>query len=160
MSYFTRYIMEIECLLTWYPLRTSARLKMPVLRSHSSKYVSDDPGWNGGLTAKGVTISSGLNPDKEDPLSGDVLAILETRVDTDEIFFVEIDAMIGRTSRRQRVVCRPGVATPVLINVSASMNDEALKDTALTVQCVLTSGPRASLSSIVANNLLSGLSSR
>jgi hypothetical protein len=145
MSLFTNYRIEVDCLLTWFPVRFSASLKEPRTRMSTFSYRADDQPFASGNKA-GIfhgQASGGL----EDGLDSHnlVRAITETGVDADQVFFMEIEVGLGRTVRTHRLTLPADTITPFLINVRAAQGeDHELSDTAVAFQGVVTAGPRRS----------------
>lgn len=149
MSIFTRYTIELECLLTWFPLNSSARLKAPVVIAKTYRHRSDDPPFSAGS----AVIHTIAPPE---PLPNAAAAFVEVGVDHGEVFFVEIELQIGGAVRKRRLECRPDTTTPFMINVSSKADDGESRDTALAFQSVILCGPRFSLVSSVVSDVFRG----
>ena len=153
MSVFTRYTIELECLLTWFPLNSSAGLKAPVVIAKTYRYSSDDPPF----VAGNAVINTIQRPE---PLPDSAAAFVEVGVDQDNIFFVEIELQIGGAVRKRRLECRPDTTTPVMTHVSSNADDGESRDTALAFQSVILCGPRFNLVSSVVSDVFKGLRHR
>ena len=161
MSVFTRYSLQVEWLLTWFPVRSTAFLKETRIRAGTFRFVNDEGKFPLG-EATILLLGQGFG-EEGDPLEKDknVMAFAEIRVDKDEFFSVEFEAKIGRAvfevTRKQHFIFRPDVTLPFLINVQAHPEDQALKDTMMAFQGVVTTGPRVSLVSSLVSDVLSDI---
>jgi hypothetical protein len=145
MSIFTNYSIQVDCLITWFPVRSSARLKEPRIRMDTFRYKADDqPFASGGKQGRfhGQALG-GI----DDGLTSTnlVRAITETGVDKDQVFFIEFEIGIGHSVRNQRLMLQSGTITPFLFNLRAAQaDDQEVIDTAVAFQGVVTATSRRS----------------
>jgi len=148
MSIYTDYSIQVDCLLTWFPVKNSATLKEPKMRMGTYQFKTSDPDFvfSGGGTHSFRTHwgRGGLNDDSLEPrrLVG-AFTIIE--VDKNEVFTMEILLDLGRSHRNQRLFFQSNTTTPFLINLRAAQEeDPELNDTALSFQGVVTASHRRS----------------
>ena len=84
--------------------------------------------------------------DSTDSVGGFVMVEVNTGLE----FVVEIEVVLGRARRKQRLIIRPDLTVPFLISERASPQEESseLADTAVALQGVITAGHRFSLSDL------------
>lgn len=145
MSIFTNYYIQVDCLLTWFPVKNNAALNGPKIRMDTFKYYADDPPFAAGNKA-GRFHGQGLGGIDDGLDSRNLVrAITTTGVNGDQVFFMEFEAGLGSTIRKQQLIFQPNTITPFLINIRAAQGeDRELRDTALAFQGVVTAGPRRS----------------
>ena len=145
MSIFTNYYIQVDCLLTWFPVKNNAALNGPKIRMDTFKYHADDPPFSAGNKA-GRFVGQGLGGiDDGLDTRNLVRAITTTGVNEDQVFFMELEAGLGSTIRKQQLIFQPNTITPFLINIRAAQSeDRELSNTALAFQGVVTAGPRRS----------------
>ena len=145
MSLLTNYRIDIDCLLTWFPVRHGATLREPGIRMDTFSYAADDQPFASGNKAGRFHVQApGRQEDSLDS-SNRVRAISETGVDADQVFYMEIEVGLGRTVRTRRVSFPSNSVTPFLINLRAAQGETPeLNDTAVAFQGVVTAGRRRS----------------
>jgi hypothetical protein len=145
MSIFTNYYIQVDCLLTWFPLRNSAALKGPRVRMDSFRYNADDQPFAIG-NRNGRFHGQGLGGSEDGLESRNLVrAITETGVDKDQVFFIDFEVGLGSSVRKQRLIFPSSTTTPFLFNLRAAQGeDQELNDTAVAFQGVVTAGPRRS----------------
>jgi hypothetical protein len=145
MSVFTNYRIEVDCLLTWFPVRHSASLQEPRIRADTFSYRADDEPFASGNRA-GRFIGQALGGPQDGLDSRNLVrSITETGVDTDQVFFMDLEVGIGARVRKRRLSLEAGTTTPFLITLHAAQTeDQELSDTAVAFQGVVTAGRRRS----------------
>ena len=145
MGVFTNYRIEVDCLVTWFPVRHGAALKAPLTRMDTFSYRADDqPFASGNKASRFLPQDLGGLQDGLDSQNL-VRAITETGVDGDQVFFMDVEVGLGRVKRTERWSLPSNTTTPFLINVLASQGeDQELRDTAVAFQGVVTAGRRRS----------------
>ena len=145
MSLFTNYRIEIDCLLTWFPVRHSASLREPHIRTDTFSYRADDEPFASGNRA-GRFIGQALGGLQDGLDSRNLVrAITETGVDSNQVFFMDLEVGIGGRIRTRRLSLEAGTTTPFLINLHAAQGeDQELSGTAVAFQGVVTAGRRRS----------------
>ena len=139
-SPFTTYSLDVEVLLTWFPLTSDARLKVPRMQGNASTYSNKDilPGH----PAQYVTLDGNSNALFA---NGGVSAFAQIRVTADSVFDVDVQLYVGGQNRSQRFLIPANTRVPFMIDVTAAENDEVARDTAAVFQGVLTGSPLPSL---------------
>jgi hypothetical protein len=145
MSIFTNYSIQVDCLITWFPVKSSARLREPRMRMSSFKYRADDQPFSSGGKA-GIFHGEALGGIDDGLTSTNLVrAITETGVDTDQIFFMDVQLGIGRNVRNERLIIPSNAITPFQFNVRALQeDDQEVTDTAVSFQGVATASRRKS----------------
>jgi len=145
MSLFTNYRIDIDCLITWFPVRHGAALTVPQTRMDTFSYHADDPPFTvGNLAGRFIALDPSLGQDGLDS-AGFVRAITETGVDANEVFFMDLEVGLGGRFRTKRLSLESNTVTPFLMSIRAAPGEgHELADTAATFQGVITAGPRRS----------------
>ena len=138
-SYFTTYSLDVELLLTWFPLTTDASLKEPRMIGLNAKFSTKDfpP-----LTAQGLRLDGG-NP--QSLIAFTVAAFAEIRVNSDGIFEADLELDIGGARRKKLLQLPANTRSPFMINLSAPGDDQLTQHTAAVFQGVFTTTPLPSL---------------
>lgn len=148
------YNLEIEWLLTWFPITSSAPLKEVRMRGGTLRHVNTGPE---AIRASGAlhSLGQGLAGD------GDVLAVnrlvsanINIFLTPDKVFQSELSVSIGRSSRRKFLVLRPDTRTPVMLTMHAAGDDPAIEDTVVALQVVFTASNRLGFSDVVTQVVL------
>jgi len=139
-SPFTTYSLDVEVLLTWFPLTPDARLKVPHMQGSASTYSNKDilPGH----PPKYVSLDGTSNALFA---NGSVSALVQIRVTVDSVFDVDVQLYVGGKNRSQRFLIPANTRVPFMIDVTAAENDEVDRDTAAVFQGVFTGSPLPSL---------------
>jgi len=138
----SNYRIDIDCLITWFPVRHGAALNVSQTRMDTFSYQVDDPPFTignlfGRFIAGDVSLQDGLDT------GGFVRAITETGVDANQVFFMDLQVGVGRRVRTKRLSFEANTVTPFLINIRAAPGEAVeLADTAATFQGVVTAGRR------------------
>jgi hypothetical protein len=141
------YRLEVEWLLTWFPIRPTGNLSEARIRGGTGRHSITDfgTGLGGGVS---TTYMLGMGAAGQ----GDALAannavrgFITIRVTPDKIFEAELEVAIGGRSRKATLVLQPETRTPFMLNVEAAGNEEIVADTAVVLQGVFTTGQRFSL---------------
>jgi len=144
MSIYTNYNIQIDSLLTWFPVKNSARLKEPRMRMCTVKYNTNDQVFVIGNRI-GRFIGQGLDNDDALESRNLVVAFTETGVNENEVFYTDFQVRLGRSVRDQRLIFQSNTITPFLINLRAAQEeDPELNDTAVSFQGVVTASRRRS----------------
>jgi hypothetical protein len=140
------YGLEIEALMMWFPTKSSASLKEVRMRNYTFRHFSTDREFSVGVFGERNEIIHplGEQSDDEDTLTSDnsVRALLGVTVNHNGIFEVDIELIIGKSTRRKRLVLEPDTKIPFMINLKAGAHDGLNKDTAVTLQGIFTTTPR------------------
>jgi hypothetical protein len=140
------YDLEIQWLLTWYPVRGTADIAAPrirggVIRIKNSAAVFD--AGNRDNFFLGQKLGPGdeaLAPDNEVRAFADVGVSGPARE-----FDATFEVAIGRAIQRKRYTFPPDSRVPVLINVTSGADEPVVHDTAVALQAVVTAGRRFGL---------------
>lgn len=148
---FESYAVEVEWLLTWYPMTSGANLSEPRIRGGTIRHKNTDPPFTVDnravalLGQAGTGTGDGLAPNNA------VRAFVDVGVDPlSRVFRVELTAHIGNAAPRAKsFVLPPNSRVPFLINVVGRADDDIVRDTGAAFQGVVTTGHRAGLADVV-----------
>ncbi len=142
---FLAYNLEIEWLLTWFPIRSTATLKEVRIRGGTLKHKSNDPPF--GVGNRVVHLLAQVGTGEGDSLAPEevVRAYIDVGVRSDGMFDANLQVYIGPTNRSKSLVLRPDTKTPFMINVRPGGDNPVVKDTAAVFQGLFTANPRLSL---------------
>lgn len=145
MGIFTNYSIQIDCLITWFPVKSSARLKEPKIRMDTFRYWADDQPFASGGKA-GRFHGQGLGGIDDGLTSTNLVrANTETGVDKDQVFIMDFEIGIGRVVRKQQLRLQSNTITPFLFNLRAAQEDnQEIVDTAVAFQGVISASSRRS----------------
>ena len=142
------YNLEGEWTLTWFPTRATANLKEVRMRGGTIRHRTTDGPFKVGNKV-GHLLAQGDQTDKtEDSLEPTelVLAFITIGVNSSGIFEADLEVRIGSTPpRTKHFVLPPDTKTPVMINIRARGENQAIQNTAAVFQGVFTTGSRLSL---------------
>ena len=140
------YRLEIEWLLTWFPLHERASIDKPRMRGGTIRHLNSDPTFAIG-NRDIVTAGQKLNPnDEELAPNGSVVAFIDIGVAGPlNEFDVAIQVNVGGSSQRRHLLVPPDRRIPLMINVPGHRGDELFRDTAAVFQAVVTTGHRITL---------------
>jgi hypothetical protein len=145
MSKYTNYNIQIDALLTWFPVRNSARLKEPRIRVFRAKYNTDDQVFVVGNRIATSFIGKGMDNDDALDASQLVLASTKTGVNENEVFYTDFQVGLGGSVRDQRLTFQSSTITPFLINLRHTQEeDPEFNGTAVSFQGVVTTNARRS----------------
>lgn len=158
MSIFTNYYIQVECLLTWFPVRNSADLKEPKVRMHRSTYHADDLPFSSG-NQEIILIGEGNFYDDSLVSSNLAYSNLIIGVDEHKVFFMDTYLELGRSTRKEHIIFKSNTITPFLFTLLAMPEeDPELNNTAIALQGVVTASPRRSELIYFSMSLLSTIS--
>lgn len=156
MAYLTTllaYRLEIEWLLTWFPIQSGANLdeqrtRSGVIRHRNTEAVFEAGNRETHLLGQGARGTG-------DPLApgNRAVAFIEAGTDRDSLFIVHLEVTLGAAVRRKSLLIRPDTVTPFMANVDARSDDRELQGTALSLHGVITAGQRPHLLRLVASVL-------
>ena len=140
--------LEVEALLTWFPIRSTAVLKEVRMRGVTIKHTTSEGVFQAGNRA-GLMIGQGLAPG-EDPLApgGAVRAFVEVGLDDDMNFELDWELDLGRARTTKLLRVLPGTRTPFTMNLKALDTDESLTGSAVVLQGVITTTQPFGLASL------------
>lgn len=142
MSTFTNYGIEVDCLITWFPVRDSADLKTPRIRSAKFVHHADDFLPNTGVI---TTHGQGGGGFEDELTSQHVFGQTDFSVDADQVFLLALYLQIGRKRKTRRMAVPSNAITPFLLIVRSSDEDNReIAGTAVALQGVITAGRRRS----------------
>jgi hypothetical protein len=149
-----RYSVEAEWVLVWFPIRAGAGIDAARMRGGRFRHRNTDAPFSAG-NRQAYMIGQGGGGANGDPLAvaNAVHAFITIGVNDDLLFEVDLEAVMGRTRRRQRLVLRPDMRTPFMINVAAAGDERIVQGTAVTFHGVFSTSPRAGLARIVSRLL-------
>jgi hypothetical protein len=139
------YRLELQWLLTWYPIRDAADIAAPRVRGGVIDARNTDPVVEVGNSQVFTLAQAG------DPLSanGAVRGFATVGVGGPaRQFTVALEIGIGGVTRRTSYVVPPAYRLPVLINLAAGAEENVVHDTALAFQAVLAGGDRLGLAGV------------
>lgn len=140
------YGLEIQWLLTWYPIRATAEIAAPRIRGGAILIKNSD-----GVFAAGnrevFLLGQALGPGDEGLAQDNaVRAFADVGVSGPaREFDATFEVGIGQAIQRKRYTLPPDLRVPVLINVTSGGDETVVHDTAVAFQAVITSGPRFAL---------------
>jgi hypothetical protein len=146
MSTFTNYGIQVECLISWFPVLDSATLKTPRIRMSSFALHADDPVFVAGnhfVTMHGQALGGA----SDDGLiaTNAVSGFTDFSVDAAQVFALRLELHIGRRVRQQVLAVPSNAITPFLLTLHAAAEDDPdIVGTAVALQGVVTAGRRRS----------------
>jgi hypothetical protein len=142
---FTAYVIEIEWLLTWFPIQDNAAIDAQRTRSGRVVYRSADEPFASG---NGSSLLLGQGPQAPftfgDPISTNNVAhgSITLGLNQDELFVVTIEARLGQASQIRTLLAPPKTLFPFMINVVPRANQREVHGTALSLHGTITTGKR------------------
>jgi hypothetical protein len=147
MSKYTNYNIQIDALLTWFPVRNSDGLKKPRIRMFRAKYNTDDQVFVVGNRI-GTLNGQGLDNDDrldDSPAYPSVVAFTDTGVNENEEFYTEFTVQIENSVKDLRLIFQPSTITPFLLNLRHTQEeDPEFNGTEVSFQGVVTASARGS----------------
>jgi hypothetical protein len=143
----TRYRVEIEAFLAWFPTKSVSLLDKPRMRNATFRHSSADAlFWTEGLGKPTVeTHVLGWPTGSEDALDigyQGAIGFLTLSLNEQLTFELEVQLQVGAARATKRLVLEAGTITPFMVNVSAAADNDVVKFTAATLHGAVTAGPR------------------
>ncbi|QRM54065.1 hypothetical protein [Sinorhizobium sp. BG8] len=116
----SRYFIEVEWVLTWFPIRDEAVINRPIMRNGTINHRSDDfgPGIGGGAGAVyWLGEAEGLPP------AGLANGFAEIYGDLDHRLSVSLEIKLGGMRSSHRVAAPPGQRLPFMLNIAQGGQD-------------------------------------
>ena len=132
-GFITSYRIEIEWLLTWYPVQPDAALKE--VQSRGGSFVLE----NDSFTNEG---SEKTPPMDALGFDGIVNASIKVGVLNNRDFWARLEVANGATNRKRTLVIPPSSTIPFMINVPAGRDNPILKGSMAVLQGVCYTTPR------------------
>ncbi|MGE0541321.1 MAG: hypothetical protein AB7R89_14195 [Dehalococcoidia bacterium] len=142
----TAHNIEVDWLLTWFPIRAGAALDGVRIRGGTFRHRNTDAVFAAGNQQTHM-LGQGGGSATGDPLAHQnaVHAFITVGVSADRTFQADLEVVIGRSRRRQRLVLQPDTRTPFMMNVPAGGNDPIVQGTAVSFQGVFSASHRLGL---------------
>lgn len=139
----TRYTVNFEALLTFYPVTTAARLQGPRLIPLTGSVSSDDAVLVAG-NPQSFLLGTGSESEAIWFGNAEPHAELTFKLNDSYTIELELNAAVGSASRNLHLVLNADVTTPFMVNVVVSDDDPAqdARSTAVTVQGMAFAGAR------------------
>ncbi len=124
----TRYFIEIEWVLSWFPIRGDAVIDRPIMRNGTINHRSDDfgPGIGGGSGGvHWLGEAEGLPP------NGSAIGFAEVYGDLDHRLSVSLEIKLGGARSSRHLGAPPGQRLPFMLNIA--QGGHGAEGTALTL---------------------------
>jgi hypothetical protein len=144
---FGSYTMEVEYLLTWYPMQPNVRISEPRITGGTLVHKNTDFVANN----KKVRRVDAFTTSQEEANLIKVVGFISVGVlSPDGVFQVELEVQNGGVLRRKSFIMPSNTRVPFLINVHAPGGDDSIsRGTGVALQGVITTGHRFGLSDVL-----------
>jgi hypothetical protein len=134
------YVIDIDCLLTWFPNRSiSGGLDQVRIRGVGVRHRSDDLF---GAAAEEHRLGQGQGDGEPISFGSLVRGFIRVGVDSTIQFEVDIRLEIGSLSRSRHFILEEDRRIPFMINIQFEGDDEILGGTVASLQGVMVTSPR------------------
>jgi hypothetical protein len=116
----SRYFIEIEWVLTWFPIREDTVIDRPIMRNGTINHRSDDfgPGIGGGSgEVHWLGEAEGLPP------AGSAIGFAEIYGDLDHRLSVSLEIKLGVARSKRLFAVPPGQRLPFMLNITQDGQD-------------------------------------
>jgi hypothetical protein len=141
----TSYRLEVEWLLTWFPIQGNSAIDNQKTRGGTFHYLNTDDPFAAG---NGLVHLLGQGPQAPfafgDALSSNnvALAFITVTVNQDDVFSLALEAHLGKNVRHSSLLAPPNVRLPFMLNIIHPAGDRETEGTALSLYGTITTAKR------------------